>query len=58
MVLEQVTFYSSIISANSADAGGGGAQNFGKHADIILERSLIGWDRNNRGDRNKRWGQT
>ena len=28
------------VSTNSADAGGVGVQNYGKHADIILERSL------------------
>ena len=31
-----------LVCADSADAGGGwGVQNYGKHADIILERSLI-----------------
>ena len=28
------------VSTNSADAGGVGIQSYGKHADIILERSL------------------
>ena len=48
MVVEQVVFYSSITSANQgggayvcADStNAGGVQNHGKHADIILERSL------------------
>ena len=49
MVNEQVVLYSSITSANkgwgvlvcadSAGAGEWGVQNYGKHADIILERS-------------------